>query len=347
LSPPQDLVPGAGSLGFGLPSPLPNSTSPGKFHQMMIRTPEDLPGEEDTRSGYVTLLGRPNAGKSTLMNALIGERLSIVTPKAQTTWQRVTGILTTDRAQMIFLDTPGLLEPRDLLQRTMLAAAREALAEADVILLVLDGSRPLGSGGYDHIAATLVDRPPVRLLVAINKIDLMEKGKEEVVGRWVSQKLGGEPFTVCALDTTGVDEIRGRLAEVLPPGPFLYPPDEIAKDPVRFFVAEMIRETVFQEFHQEIPYSVFSQIEEFREKEDPVYIQAHLFVERNSQKRILIGKGGSSIRNLGALSREKIEEFLGRRVYLDLWVKVLPDWRRKRAHLRKLGFHVPEEGPEA
>jgi len=314
---------------------------------MEIPDPTNNPNGEDTRAGYVTLLGRPNAGKSTLMNALIGERLSIVTPKAQTTWQRVTGILTTDRAQMIFLDTPGLLEPRDLLQRTMLAAAREALAEADVILLVLDGSRPLGSSGYDHIATTLADRPSVPLLVAINKIDLMEEGKEEVVGQWVSQKLGGEPFTVCALDTTGVDEIRRRLAEVLPPGPFLYPPDEIAKDPVRFFVAEMIRETVFQEFHQEIPYSVFSLIEEFREDEDPVYIQAHLFVERNSQKRILIGKGGSSIRRLGTLSREKIEEFLGRKVYLDLWVKVLPDWRRKRAHLRRLGFPVPEEGPEA
>lgn len=314
---------------------------------MITPTPEDLPREEDTRSGYVTLVGRPNAGKSTLMNALLGERLSIVTPKAQTTWQRVTGILTTDRAQMVFLDTPGLLDPRDLLQHAMLAAAQKALAEADIVLLVLDGSRALGSKGFDQMAGSLADRPPVPLLAAINKMDLMEKGSDEDLSRWVSQELGGEPFTVCAQDTRGVDAIRQRLEEVLPPGPFLYPPDEIAKDPVRFFVAEMIRETVFQEFHQEIPYSVFSQIEEFRENEDPVYIQAHLFVERNSQKRILIGKGGSSIRRLGALSREKIEEFLGRRVYLDLWVKVLPDWRRKRAHLRKLGFQVPKEDSEA
>ncbi|MBT8396544.1 MAG: KH domain-containing protein, partial [Gemmatimonadetes bacterium] len=125
----------------------------------------------------------------------------------------------------------------------------------------------------------------------------------------------------------------------------LYPADEIASEPVRFFVAEMIRETVFQEYHQEIPYSVFCQIEEFREAEDPVYIQAHVFVERKSQKGILIGKGGSSIRNLSTLSREKIEEFLGRRVYLDLWIKILPDWRRKRADLRRLGFPVPDEGP--
>jgi GTP-binding protein Era len=178
-------------------------------------------------------------------------------------------------------------------------------------------------------------------------MDLMETEHLDGVSRWVSQELGGEPFTVCARDGIGVDAIRQRLEEVLPSGPFLYPEDEIAKDPVRFFVAEMIRETVFQEFHQEIPYSVFCQIEEYRENEDPVYIQAHLFVERNSQKRILIGKGGSSIRSLGTLSREKVERFLGQRVYLDLWVKVLPDWRRKRAHLKKLGFRVPEEGPDA
>ena len=302
---------------------------------------------QTTHVGYVALIGRPNAGKSTLMNALLGEPLSIVTPKAQTTWQRVTGILTTERAQMIFLDTPGLLDPRDLLQRTMLAAAREALGEADVVLLVLDGSGAMKPPDLDWVAASLADGPRVPLLVAINKMDLMEDTDAEAIVQWVSQVMGGEPFSICALDGTGVDAIQNRLEEILPPGPFLYPADEIARDPVRFFVAEMIRETVFEEYHQEIPYSVFSQIEEFRENEEPIYIQAHLFVERNSQKRILIGKGGSSIRNLGSLSRKKVEEFLGRKVYLDLWVKVLPDWRRKRAHLRKLGFPVPDEGPNA
>ena len=295
----------------------------------------------------MTLLGRPNAGKSTLMNAMLGERLSIVTPKAQTTWQRVTGILTTDRAQMIFLDTPGLLEPRDLLQETMLAAAQNALAEADVVLLVLDGPRALSADGWTQISTSLAQRPPVPLLVAVNKIDLMEGGSEDHLKGRVSQELGGEPFLVCALDSTGVDALKARLEEVLPPGPFLYPADEIARDPVRFFVGEMIRETVFTEFHQEIPYSVFTRVEEFREDEDPIYIQVHIFVERDSQKRILLGKGGSSIRNLGILSRKKVEEFLGRRVYLDLWVKVLADWRRKRDHLRRLGFPVPKEGPRA
>jgi GTP-binding protein Era len=184
------------------------------------------------------------------------------------------------------------------------------------------------------------------LLAAINKVDLAREGREVVVAEWVSQELGGEPFLLCALDGTGLDPLLEGLEISLPEGPFLYPEDEIARDPVRFFVAEMIRETVFEDFHQEIPYSVFSRIEEFREDQEPVYIQAHLFVERKSQKGILIGKGGSSIRKLGSRSREKIEDFLGRRVYLDLWIKILPDWRRKRAQLRQLGFPVPEIGSE-
>jgi GTP-binding protein Era len=298
------------------------------------------------RCGYVALLGRPNAGKSTLLNALLEEHLSIVTPKAQTTWQRVTGILTTERAQMIFLDTPGVLEPSDLLQRSMLAAAREALGEADVVVLVLDGSKRAFAGEAAQLLEILETAPAVPRLAAINKIDLMEAGEEESVARWVSQKLGVEPFPVCAVDSRGVERIRTRLEELLPPGPFLYPPDEIARDPVRFFVAEMIRETTFHLFHQEIPYSVFVQVEEFREKEDPIYIQANIFTEKKSQKRILVGSGGSSIRKLGTDSRRKIEAFLGRGVYLDLWVKVLPNWRQRRRFLKRLGFSIPQEGSE-
>jgi GTP-binding protein Era len=279
------------------------------------------------------------------MNAFVGERLSIATPKAQTTWQRVTGIVTTERAQMVFLDTPGLLEPRDLLQRSMLSAALEALSEADVTLLVLDGRDPLSAGERTVVRRALSQGPGAPLVGAINKTDVATEADVRDLSTWVSEELGGEARLLSALTGEGVDPLLSRLEELLPPGPFLYPPDEIAKDPVRFFVAEMVRETVIETFYQEIPYSVFCQIEEFRESQDPVYIQAHLFVERNSQKRILIGKGGSSIRTLGAGARAKIEEFLGRAVYLDLWVKVLPDWRRKRGHLRKLGFSVPDVDP--
>jgi GTPase len=299
------------------------------------------PLEAETRSGYVTLVGRPNAGKSTLLNALIGERLSIVTPKAQTTWRRVTGILTSERAQMIFLDTPGLLQPRDLLQEAMLATAREAIAEADLILLVLDASQPGGSEEMNAVEGSLADRAETPLISAINKIDLAREEHVEALSGWVSERLRGKAFPVSALKGIGMDALASSLEDLLPHGPFLFPPEDIASDPVRFFVAEFIRETVFEEFHQEIPYSAFCQVEEFREGQDPIYIQANLFVERESQKRILIGRQGSSIRRLGAVSRGKIEEFLGRRVYLDLWIKVLPDWRKKRAHLKRFGFTVP------
>lgn len=297
--------------------------------------------EKETRSGYVALVGRPNAGKSTLLNAFLGERLSIVSPKAQTTWRRVTGILTTDRAQMIFLDTPGLLEPRDLLQEAMLSGAREAIGEADLILLVLDASRPDGPEGLAIVEASMANRPAVPVLAAVNKVDVARQEHVATLSDWVTNELQGRAFPVSALRGDGIDTLSRCLESLLPPGPFLYPREDIAKDPVRFFVAEMIRETVFLEFHQEIPYSVFCQVEEFRENQDPIYIQANLFVERDSQKRILVGKQGSSIRRIGAISREKIEGFLERRVYLDLWIKVLPDWRKRRAHLKRLGFTVP------
>ncbi len=300
-------------------------------------------GAPGTRSGYVTLVGRPNAGKSTLMNALIGEPLSIVTSKAQTTWQRITGILTTETAQLVFLDTPGLLEPKDLLQRTMLSAALEALSEADVVLLVLDAAKPLSPSEEAVLERSLAECPAVPLLAAVNKVDAARGERVEELCTWVREHLRGDAFPISALTERGLDPLLARLEGALPEGPFLYPEDEIARDPLRFFVAEIVRECVFESFYQEVPYSTFCQILEFREGQDPLYIQAQLYVERNSQKRILVGSGGASIRDLGAMARKKMEEFLGRRVYLDLWVKVLPDWRRKRGHLKRLGFPVPEE----
>jgi len=335
----------AGSGLFFLPFRCAKPPAPVIFPVMFLT---DNPPESDareTRSGYVTLIGRPNAGKSTLMNALIGERLSIVTAKEQTTWQRVTGILTTENVQMVFLDTPGLLEPRDLLQRTMLSAALEALSEGDLILLVVDTTDSLSNTDRKLVVKALEEAPSVPVLVVLNKVDEADAEAVQQLSQWVLEELGAEAFPVSALKETGLEPLLSRLKSLIPPGPHLYPADEIAKDPVRFFVAEMIRETVFQDYFQEIPYSTFCQIEDFREGQTPIYIGANLFVERNSQKGILIGKGGAAIRSLGSKSRKKIEDFLGEQVYLDLWVKVLPDWRRKRAHLKQLGFRVPEEEP--
>ena len=307
-------------------------------------TTEETTG--DTRAGYIALVGRPNAGKSTLMNRLIGQKLSIVTSKAQTTWQRVTGIRTTETAQAVFLDTPGLLLVKDLLQRGLLEEALEAIREADVIVLLVDATDPLDDREKAGIKEALaLSSAPV--FVVINKIDEASPEDIAVAAQWAETELGAEARGISALLDRGVEELWTELAQALPEGPFLYPVDDIASAPVRFFVAEFIRETVFEQFREEVPYSVFAVVEEFREDQDPVYIQANLFTERNSQKRILVGDKGRAIRELGRVSREKIQEFIDRPVYLDLWIKVLPNWRRKRQHLGQLGLRVPAEDHES
>lgn len=304
--------------------------------------PHAFDADVGTRTGYVTLVGAPNVGKSTLLNALVGEKLSIVTPKAQTTWQRVTGIATDDGAQMIFLDTPGLLEARDLLQRSMRDAALDAVEEADVILLVLDATRTPDRERTGPVEEA-VGGAEAPVIAAVNKIDAASSRDVEAWRRWVETTLDADAYRISALEGTGLDTLEGALREALPPGPFLYPEEDLAAAPVRFFVAELIRETVFEQFREEIPYSVFIRIEAFRESQDPVYIQANIYVERSSQKQIVIGKGGRAIRELGKAARKKIEAFLGRSVYLDLWVKVLQGWRRKRSHLKRLGFQLPAD----
>ena len=299
-----------------------------------------------TRAGYVALVGRPNVGKSTLLNAMVGEKLSIVTPRAQTTRERVTGILTTDTAQIVFVDTPGLLEPSYLLQRSMLEAALGAVADSDLVLLLLDATRAEDALPDAKALEALIALKD-ELFVAINKIDAGNAGAIERLAAWSREVLGREPYRVSAMTGAGVERLRDDLIAALPESPFLYPPDEIAVQPVRFFVAEMVRETIFEEFHEEIPYSTAVRIEEFRENAEPIYIRAEIVVERESQKAILIGRGGAGIRLIGQRSREKIEAFLGARVYLDLWVKSVPGWRRKRGALRQLGYAVPADEEES
>ena len=306
------------------------------------QTTAESPRTPSTRAGYVALVGRPNAGKSTLMNALVGERLSIVTPRAQTTWTRVTGIRTEGGVQMVFLDTPGLLHVRDLHQRAMLETAHEALREADVTLLLIDGTRPLEGGDAAIVREALAEtHAPLR--VALTKVDQLEKDEVDGLKARYEREFGAPVHPVSAPTGEGLEALVEDLAARLPEGSYLYPEEDLASEPVRFFVSELVRETVYEQFDEEIPYSVVASVDAFREAEDPVYIQVTLFVERASQKGILIGKGGRAIRELGAASRQKIETFLGRRVYLDLWVKPLAGWRRKRQHLRRLGFRVPEE----
>ncbi|MBI4540285.1 MAG: GTPase Era [Gemmatimonadetes bacterium] len=295
-----------------------------------------------TVAGYVVFVGRPNAGKSTLLNAMVGEKLSIVSPLAQTTWRTVTGIYTGPRAQIVFLDTPGLLDARDQLQRAMVHAALERVADADAVLVVLDATRAreeMESGRLAEVGRAR--RGP--LFAAVNKIDVAEERDVEALARWAEAELGAHVHRISALLGAGLLKLRDALGAALPESPFLFPAEQIASQPLRFFVAELIRETVFEQFRQEIPYSTLCSIEEYAEDRSPIYIRATLHVERSSQKGILIGERGRAIRELGRVAREKVERLVGEPVFLELWVKVLAGWRRKGSCLRRFGFQLPDD----
>ncbi|MBL8997344.1 MAG: GTPase Era [Gemmatimonadetes bacterium] len=289
----------------------------------------------NTRAGFVTLVGKPNAGKSTLLNRLVGERLAIVSPKPQSTRERVVGILTDDTSQIVFFDTPGLLEPRYALHRSMQHAAQKAIADADVILHLVDASddRPA-----DLVAlAQLPSRPKAPVLLLLNKSDRLSASQREAL-------IAEFPDAVLLSAETGdgVEALLARLRAELPESPFLYAADDVSTQQMRFFVAEFLRESVFEQLDDEVPYGVAVAIEEYREGESPVYIRAVLYVERESQKRILIGSGGSRIKAIGQASRAKVEPLVGGPVYLDLWAKVLPNWRKNAHALARLGYRLPE-----
>jgi GTPase len=306
----------------------------------MRQTGTDAPANAETRAGYVALVGYPNVGKSSLMNRLLDQKLSIVTPLAQTTRERVMGIDTRDNVQMVFVDTPGLVDPRYLLHRAMLHSATQVLTDADVVVLIADGSKM--EHGLPEDLIQLLRRARKLILVA-NKDDIASAESRAAVEAWSVTQFGRAPMWVSANTGAGVEVLRARMAEELPVGPFLYPEDDISSQPVRFFVAELVRETIFERYEKEVPFSVAVRVEEYREAETPVFIRAVIFVERDSQKAILIGSGGSAIKELGREARRKIEDFVGSQVYLDLWVKVLPRWRRDPLSLKRLGYEVPDQ----
>jgi len=293
----------------------------------------------ETRAGLVALVGFPNVGKSSLMNRLVEQKLSIVTPFAQTTRERVLGIDSRDGVQMVFVDTPGLVDPRYLLHRAMMHIALDVIGDSDVVLLLIDASAGVPEFGDDVME--LLDRAP-RLLIVSNKVDVAEPQKRERVREWSRGRFNVEPIEVSAVTGEGTETLRAEIARRLPVSEFLYPEEDVSSQPVRFFVAELIRESVFELYSQEVPYSVATKVEEFRENSSPLYIRAVVFVERASQKAILVGSGGQAIKKLGQLSREKIEDFVGAPVYLDLWVKVLPRWRKDPVTLQRLGFKLPD-----
>jgi GTP-binding protein Era len=286
------------------------------------------------KAGIVTVVGKPNAGKSTLLNRIIGEKLSIVSPKPQSTRDRIVGIRTVDDVQMILLDTPGLLNPRYPLQEAMRGTALAALNDADVVLYLADGMDGPPPPLVD--VARLEHPPRAPVVLAINKIDLLGDGAQRDL-----RERYPDALMLAATTGAGVDELLARVGAMLPDSPFLYPDDEISTQTVRFFVSELVRETALEQLDDEVPYSVACEIEEFRESQSPVYIRAVLHVERDSQKRILIGAGGQRIRAIGGAARKKVEALVGAAVYLDLWVKVLPNWRRNAHSLHRLGYKLP------
>ena len=286
------------------------------------------------KAGIVTVVGKPNVGKSTLLNRIVGEKLSITSPKPQSTRDRVVGIRSTADSQMVILDTPGLLNPSYPLQEAMRSTALRALDEADVIIYVVDATE--GTPPPLKEAAGLEKSPRAPIITALNKSDKLSPNRTEGVAT-------ADVILVSALTGDGVTDLMARVEKRLPESPFLYPEDEISTQPVRFFVAEMVRETVLEQLHDEIPYSVACGVEEFREGRSPVYIRAVIYVERESQKRIVIGSNGARIREVGKAARKKVEAFVGESVYLDLWVKVLPNWRRSASALERLGYHIAKD----
>lgn len=298
-----------------------------------------LPSASDPpprRCGYVALVGRPNAGKSTLFNAFLGQRLSIVTDKPQTTRDRIVGIVTRDDSQLIFLDTPGLLQPQYKLHESMIRQIEVAARQADVVLLLLDATRP-----RDRLelikAFVAANRLP--LVAALNKADQVAPQRLDPMRQALEQELGlGELLPLSALRGDNVEMLRQQLVGLLPLGPQLYPEDMVAEQPERFFVAELIREAAFNGLQDELPYALGITIDTFREDGTKTYIAAVIHVERQSQKGIVIGRGGARLRAIGTAARRTVEELLQRPVYLELWVKVRPDWRRKERDLADFGY---------
>ncbi|MDQ6736699.1 MAG: GTPase Era [Gemmatimonadota bacterium] len=285
-----------------------------------------------TRAGTVTVAGKPNAGKSTLLNRLVGQKLSITSDKPQSTRDRVVGIRTQGDTQMILADTPGLLDPGYLLQTAMQSAAVHALADADCIVYVCDARDgipvPLGE------AAGLESNPRATTIVALNKADLLRKDDRASLAASIP-----DGVFISALTGEGIPELIDRIEPNLPESPFLFPEEDVSIHSLRFLAAELIRETALEQLGAEVPYSIACEIEEFREDRSPIYVRAVIHVERDSQKRILIGEKGRRIKLLGTAARKKIETLVGGAVYLDLWVKVLQNWRKDAAALRRFGYN--------
>jgi GTP-binding protein Era len=290
--------------------------------------------EWETRFGTIALAGRPNVGKSTLLNAIVGARLAITSPRPQTTRLPVMGLRTEGTVQLLFVDPPGLLDPAYLMQEAMLLEALAVLQQADGILYLVPADVPEVAPLEAALPEDARLRPPV----------LTVRTKADKVHRDAVRPAAGEMW-VCAPQRDGIAEVVEWCETRARPGPFRYDADDLSTQPVRFFVAEFVREAAFASLGEEVPYALATEVDEFREGSTPLYIRVILYIERDSQKGIVVGKGGRMIKRIGSQARRRIEAFLEEPVYLDLWVKKLPKWRSEPSALRRLGFHLPPEHP--
>lgn len=288
------------------------------------------------KSGYVNIIGKPNVGKSTLMNAMVGEKLSIITSKAQTTRHRILGIVNAPDYQVVFSDTPGILEPNYKLQESMLKAARSALVDADVLVYMTEpGEKPEPE---DPFLKKLTGMK-IPMLVVINKIDLSNQDQViEIIEKWDSVLPRAEKIPISALKKFNVDTVFDRILHHLPESPPYYPKDALTDKSERFLAGEMIREKILQQYKQEIPYAVEVEIESFKEEGKLIRIYAVIFVERESQKGILIGNRGEALKKVGRGARVDMESFFRKKVFLEMKVKVNKDWRNNERQIKKFGY---------
>jgi GTP-binding protein Era len=288
------------------------------------------------RSGFVNILGNPNVGKSTLMNILVGEKLSVATPKAQTTRHRIMGILTGEGYQIVYSDTPGILNPKYKLQSAMMRSVESALDDADLILYVTD-TIETATKNPDHLNRILAS--PVPKIIVINKIDLTTQDDlEKLVERWSATAPGVPVYPVSAINRFNTEHLLKEIISRLPEGPPYFPPDQLTDRYDRFFVTEIIRGKIFETYQKEIPYSVEVEIESYREESDINRIAAVIHVARESQKGIIIGHKGSMLKRVGTAARKEMEEFLGKKVFLELYVRVAREWRDNPHMLKKFGY---------
>jgi len=307
--------------------------------------PETEESGGEFRAGYVAIIGRPNVGKSTLVNRMLGQKLSIVSPRPQTTWHRILGIKNLPQAQLLFVDTPGMHKSDAVFNQSLVRAARRAMADADVLLWLIDASQPEDPDDQlilEELRERKTTKAPV--ILAPNKVDLVEKLiLLPLIARWQEAYAFAEIVPISATAGDNVDRLESLLVRHAPVGQPFYPPDELSDRPERFFIAEIIRERAFALLHQELPYAVAVQVEavKAREGQDLTDVEATIYVEKEAQKGIVIGAGGKMLKRIGERARPEIEELLGTRVFLRLWVKVQQRWRKDEAALRRFGYLEP------